>query len=145
VFLNRLERGFTGILAWEEQADPDELEAFGGELAVLPDQESVLHASWGRYALALAATLRGDHAGALESLRRPLAYAQPAGAATLEWRLHRTAAMAHAGLGDHAAAEASRRHAVAVLRPIVESLPAGPLRDGFAARRDVAEVLSWEA
>jgi class 3 adenylate cyclase/tetratricopeptide (TPR) repeat protein len=144
VFVHRLERAFAGILAWESRSDADEIEAFAAELAALPEEESRLHSSWGRYGLALSATLRGDHEDALRRIDRPLAFAESADAKTLLWRLHRVAAAAHAGLGDREASAASRGRAVEVLRPVVESLPPGPLRDGFTARHDVAEVMSWE-
>jgi predicted ATPase/class 3 adenylate cyclase len=145
VFLHRLERGWSGIVAWEQFDDPDELERYASDIAAMPDEETILYASWGRYALALAATLRGGHADALRMLEHPIEYARSAGAATLEWRLHRVAALAHAGLGDEEEAAAARRRAVEVVRPIVASLPAGPLRDAFSSRTDVAQVLAWES
>jgi tetratricopeptide (TPR) repeat protein len=145
VFLHRLERGFAGILGWEASGDPDEIESFATFLATLPEGESNLYRSWGRYGLAVAASLRGDQGTALREIEAPLSFAEPAGAATLSWRLHRVAAAAHAGLGDGAASAEARRRAIATLRPIVESLPEGQLRDGFTARADVAEVLGWDA
>ncbi|HXJ62155.1 MAG TPA: adenylate/guanylate cyclase domain-containing protein [Actinomycetota bacterium] len=143
VFLHRLERAFAGILAWEMREDPGELEHFGGELAALPDGVTPLYTSWGRYGLALAALHRGDHAAALRGLEAPLGFAEGAHARTLAWRLYRVAALAHAGLGDDAAAIDARARAVRVIRFVVEHLPEGSLRDGFRSRHDVAEVLSW--
>ncbi len=143
VFLHRLESGWSGIVAWEQFGDPDELERYATDIAAVPDEESVLYASWGRYGLALAASLRGEHEDALRMLERPIAYARSAGAATLAWRLHRVAALAQSGLGDDEAAAGARRRAVEAVRPIVASLPAGPLRDAFSSRKDVAQVLSW--
>jgi tetratricopeptide (TPR) repeat protein len=143
VFLHRLERAWMGIIAWEQTGEAGEIEASAGRLAAVPDEQTLLYASWGRYGLALAAELRGEHRAALDGLAAPLDFAQPAGAATLEWRLHRVAALANSGLGDDEAAADARRLAVDVIRPIVGSLPAGTLRDAFSSRKDVAEVLSW--
>jgi hypothetical protein len=112
-------------------------------LAATPEEDSALHAAWGSYAQALAAELRGDHGGAIERLERPREFAESAGSPMLLWRVHRLHATGLAGLGDDAGAAAARRLAVQTLAPVAESLPAGPLRDGYTARHDVAQVLSW--
>jgi tetratricopeptide (TPR) repeat protein len=144
IFLQRLQRGYIGIVGFEAANDPTGLEEIGAELAALPEAETVLHAAWGDYALALASTLRGDHGRALELLERPERFAASAASPALGWRAARVRALASGGLGDDAAAAEARGAAVAAVGPLMDSLPAGPLRDGFAARRDVAEVRSWE-
>jgi hypothetical protein len=105
---------------------------------------SRLYLSWGRYGLALAALLRGDHARALGEVEAPIDYAVDENARALLWRSRRVRALALEGTEAHADAEAERRAARGVLASVVESAPAGELRDSFTARNDVAEVLSWE-
>ena len=143
VLLHRIQRAYLGLMAWESVADPDGMEEFAAELAGLPDDETRLFRSWGAYGLAFAATLRGDHSSALGLLELPLAFAEAVDTRILVWRLHRLAAMANAGLGDEDAAAEARRRSVEALQPVVDSLPAGELREAFLARRDVAEVVAW--
>ncbi len=144
VFLHEMEHGFIGIVAWERVRDADGLEAMASRMVAVADGESRLYSSWGHYALALAAALRGDHARALEEVERPIAYATAADAKTLLWRSHRVRAAALEGIGDRAAAAAERRLALGVATSVVESLPRGEFRNAFTARADVAEVLSWD-
>ena len=128
------------VLVWEWARDPEALDRIGARISdrVLPT--NAFWGCWGPYARGLSAQLRGDHVEALSRATTALEAASATGEVRLRWRAAALAARSLEALGRPDEAEPRREDAVAVVRQIAEGA-SGPLRDGFLARPDVAELL----
>jgi len=130
----------TEVLAREWTGDAPGLARVGARIQerVLPS--AAYWGAWGPYARALAALLEGRHDEALDGATTSLELASSYGERRLVWRAGRIAWRSLEAMGRTDEAEASRRRAAAVARDFAAA-STGRIREGFLARRDVAELL----
>jgi class 3 adenylate cyclase/tetratricopeptide (TPR) repeat protein len=132
--------GQTEVLAWEWAGDADRLDRLADWLAERLEPSDAIWLVWGAYARALAALLRERWDDAARLAEDALAMAGSLGHRRVAWRSARVLATARGRLGLAEEAEASRRVARSHLEGAIGSTPA-PLRAGFLARPDVAELM----
>jgi hypothetical protein len=141
VFLHRAWSGRIEVQMHEWSADADGLADAGARIERDVLSESVQLGSWGRYAGALAAWLRGRPDEALEGASSAFEMSGSVGETCVRWRSARVAWLAAEAVGRRDEAERFRTEAVAVLEHAAANAT-GELRSAFLARPDVAELLA---
>jgi class 3 adenylate cyclase/tetratricopeptide (TPR) repeat protein len=135
-----LQTAHVELLAWEDTADADGVAEVASRL-MEPDS-SRLYAAWAEYGAALAAELSGDWKQAVDHAGRAWQSASALGQTPVLWRSAALQSRAFRSLGREAETEEARARAAETVRGVLDGFQDPELREAFASRAAIRDLLS---